>query len=84
MGALDRQDVMECRNWRAGSCPRSDPVVLEESSENVQMGCRTCRGGWIVTLPVGRARARYENRLAAIREAERRRRAAEAQPVIFT
>lgn len=81
---MDKSDVMECRNWRNGTCERSDPVILEENQYHVQMGCRTCRGGWVVTLPEGKAKARYQNRLDSIKEAERRRREREQSPIYFT
>lgn len=81
---VDKSDVLQCRNWRNGTCPKSDPIVLEEGPEHVQLGCRTCRSGWIVTLPVGKAKARYENRISAIKEIERRRRQLEQQPIYFT
>lgn len=81
---MDRTDVMTCRNWRNGTCPKSDPIVLEEDNLYVQMGCRTCRGGWVVTMPDGKAKARYESRLEEIKKAEQRRREREAQPVYFT
>lgn len=80
---MNRADVMECRNYRNGSCPRSDPVILQEDALYLQMGCRTCRGGWVVTMPKGKGKARYENRLRDIKEAERRRREREARPTIF-
>jgi len=67
---MNKQDVFECRNWRNGTCPRSDAIILEERSDHIQMGCRTCRGGWIVTLPEGVKKARYENRITAIKEAQ--------------
>lgn len=80
---MDRTDVMQCRNFRMGTCERSDPIVLEEDRYYVQLGCRTCRGGWVVTMPDGKARARYENRLKEIKLAEERRRARESKPTIF-
>lgn len=84
MANIDREDVMTCRNWRNGTCPKSDPVVLEERDDTVQMGCKTCRGGWVVTLPVGKAKARYENKIAKLREEERRERERRARPIYFT
>ena len=70
-----------CRNWRLGSCPRSDAIILEEGRDHIQMGCRTCRGGWVVTMPEGRAKARYENRLKQIREHQERERAKKGRKV---
>lgn len=84
MANLDRDDVLQCRNWRMGTCERSDPVVLQEDAMHTQLGCRTCRCGWVVTMPQGRAKARYESRLDAIKEAERRRREHESRPILFT
>ena len=84
MDAASKSDMMQCRNWRNGTCPRSDPVILVESSQYLQMGCRTCHGGWVFTLPDGKAKARYENRIAAIKKAEEARRAREAVPTYFT
>jgi hypothetical protein len=81
---MDKSDVMECRNWRNGTCPKSVPKVLEEDKFYTQMGCETCRGGWVVSMPEGKARARYENRLSQIKQAEQQRREREAQPVYFT
>lgn len=76
MGQFDKEDVLTCRNFRMGSCPRSDPVILEERSDSIQVGCRTCRGGWVVTLPEGRKRARYLNWVDEVKrkvQAERER-----------
>lgn len=81
---MDRSDVMECRNWRMGTCERSDPIVLQEDRYYVQMGCRTCRGGWVVTMPDGKARAKYENRITEIKRQEQLRREREQQPIYFT
>lgn len=81
---MEKSDVMTCRNYRAGSCPKSDPIVLQEDQFHVQMGCRTCRCGWIVTMPDGKARARYENRIAEIKRQEALRREREQAPVYFT
>jgi len=80
----DKQDVLTCRNWRAGTCPKSDAIVLQEDSQYIQLGCRTCRGGWVVTMPEGRAKARYENKIKEMKEAEARDRARREQPVYFT
>lgn len=77
----EREDMMTCRNFRMGSCPKSDPVVLQEDAEYLQMGCRTCRGGWVFTMPKGKAKARYENRLSEIKKAEERRKAREQRTI---
>lgn len=81
---MERADVMECRNWRNGTCPRSVPKILEEDKFYIQMGCETCRGGWVVSMPEGKARARYDNRVAEIKRQEKLRREKEAQTVYFT
>jgi hypothetical protein len=54
-------DIPKCRNFLAGSCERSDPVILDDSGDHYQFGCRTCRCGWVVTKPIGIERARMEN-----------------------
>jgi len=81
---VDKNDVMTCRNFRNGTCPRSDPVVLEEGREFLQMGCRTCRGGWVVTLPDGKAKARYENRVRELKQKEEQERERRQRVVYFT
>lgn len=80
----DQADTLTCRNFRLGTCDRSDPVILEEDAMHVQMGCRTCRCGWVVTLPDGKARARYQSKMEAIKQEAERRRQREQRPVIFT
>jgi hypothetical protein len=81
---MNKQDLMECRNWRMGTCPKSDPVVLQEDSQYLQMGCKTCRGGWIVTMPDGKAKARYENRVAELKRLEKEERERQSKRLIFT
>lgn len=81
---MNKQDLMECRNWRTGSCPKSDPIVLQEDSQYLQMGCKTCRGGWVVTMPEGKAKARYENRAAELKRLEKQERDRQQRTVIFT
>ena len=81
---MDRTDVFICRNFRMGSCPRSVPKILQEDSMYLQMGCETCHGGWVVTMPDGKAKARYESKLDEIKRQEKLRREREATPVYFT
>lgn len=84
MGSRDQSDVMTCRNWRSGTCPKSDPVILQEDSQHIQMGCKTCRGGWVVSMPEGKAKARYENRLTEIRKRMLMEKAYEQRTRYFT
>jgi hypothetical protein len=81
---MNKQDLMTCRNFRLGTCTKSDPIVLEEDHNYVQMGCKTCRGGWVVSLPEGVARARYENRIAELKRHAEQERVRRQQPVYFT
>lgn len=55
--------VPDCPNWKRGTCERSDPVVLAQDAEYAQLGCRTCRCGYVITMPKGVARARWTNEL---------------------
>lgn len=79
-----RRDVLCCRNFLAGTCPKSDPIVLQEDSEYLQVGCKTCHSGRVVTLPTGRAKARYENRAAELKRLEKQERDRQQRTVIFT
>lgn len=80
---MNKEDVLTCRNHRMGTCERSEPVVLAEVKDYVQMVCRNCHGVWVVSTPDGKAKARYENRLNEIKRQEERRRERESRPVYF-
>lgn len=66
-----------CRKFKDGLCPRSDIIILEERSDSIQLGCRTCKSGRVVILPEGRKRARYENKLAELKRKAQAEREAE-------
>lgn len=77
------EDPLRCPNNRRGTCPRSDPVILEEGREHIQIGCKTCRAGYVVTLPEGKRHARYENRIKELKRIQEQQKAVESRAKPF-
>lgn len=59
-------EIPPCPASTRGDCPRSDPVCVSEhdgSDTAYSFFCRTCKLGYVVTNPRGRAKAALDREL---------------------